>query len=121
MTIAVVGLLVPLLAAWVWLFTGWLVASLRVPVPSIFEDPSAVQARIPQREPHGLAPVELERLSPRELRSLPGIGEARALAIARECWERGHLGVDELDSIPSIGQGTVDRIRAWLERIEARP
>ncbi len=108
-------------SAWVWLLAGWLVAAVRVSAPSILGDANAIQSRIPARESPSHAPVDLARLSPRELRSLPGIGEARALAIARECWERGQLDVDELDSIPSIGEGTVDRVRAWIERTEARP
>jgi DNA uptake protein ComE-like DNA-binding protein len=106
--------------AWVWLLAGWLVASVRVSPPSIVGESSAIESRIPAREPPSRARVDLARLSPRDLRTLPGIGESRALAIAREGWERGRLDVGDLDAIPSIGEGTVDRARAWIERTEAR-
>jgi hypothetical protein len=104
--------------AWAWLLAGWLLAAVRVPASSSVGDDDGMRARIPEREAQRHAPIELARLSPRELRSLPGIGESRALAIARECWERGRLDVGELDSVPSIGEGTVERVRAWIERAE---
>ena len=51
---------------------------------------------------------------PRELRRLPGIGEARAIAIARLRWERGGAPL-YLGEVPGVGPGTVAAVRAWLE------
>lgn len=104
-----------------WLVAGWLVVSVRLSAPDDAVDARAIESRTPARAATLPAPLELDRMSPRELRVLPGIGEARALAIARACWERGHLSVGDLDSIPSIGEATVARVRAWLARMEADP
>ena len=106
--------------AWGWLLAGWLLASVRVHVPSLARDEVTLRSRLPSGPPPEPKGPELARLSPRELRSLPGIGEARAHAIARAAWERGRLELEDLDSIPTIGEGTVDRVRAWLTR-DAEP
>jgi DNA uptake protein ComE-like DNA-binding protein len=59
----------------------------------------------------------LEAASPRELRALPGIGETRALAIARARFEQGGLaGPGALERIRGIGPATVERVRAALAR-----
>jgi hypothetical protein len=60
--------------------------------------------------------IDVDRLSPRELRGLPGVGETRALAIARARWEDGLRGGPEAyDSIPGIGPETVRAIREWID------
>jgi hypothetical protein len=63
----------------------------------------------------------LGRMSPRELRRLPGIGQTRALSIARARWERSETedGAD-LARAPGIGPETRRRIHEWFERL-ARP
>ncbi len=103
-----------------WLLAGWLLASVRVVVPSPAGAGATLASRIPRGPAPDPEPPQLARLSPRELRSLPEIGEARAHAIARAAWERGRLEIDDLDAVPTIGEGTVDRVREWLMR-DAEP
>jgi Helix-hairpin-helix domain len=56
-------------------------------------------------------------MSPRELRHVPGIGQARALAIARTRWqESASRDLGFLERVPGIGPDTAKRIKAWLER-----
>jgi DNA uptake protein ComE-like DNA-binding protein len=60
--------------------------------------------------------VALETSSPRELRRLPGIGEARALEIARERWRlRGSGQALRLESLPGVGPTTSERVARALE------
>lgn len=56
--------------------------------------------------------------SPRDLRRLPAIGEARAIAIARERWARRGDPSFALDDVRGIGPVTIERIEAWLARSE---
>lgn len=80
---------------------------------------SPSEAELRARTPAGFANAEkprLESASPRELRALPGIGETRALAIARERFESGPITrPEELERIRGIGPQTVERVRAVLE------
>jgi hypothetical protein len=67
----------------------------------------------------GRSASEFAHMSPRELRQVPGIGQARALAIARTRWQvngSGDLGF--LERVPGIGPDTAKRIRAWLEKTQ---
>lgn len=104
--------------AWLCLFAGWLLAStqLRQPGPDLH----VVAARAPAPL---LAPsLDPDRMPPRDLRRLPGIGERRALAIARARWERGLRGGPEAwDSIPGIGPETIRRIREFLAEAREVP
>lgn len=57
----------------------------------------------------------LTNASVHDLRSLPGIGPARALALARWRWEHdGVLTVDDLEAVPNIGPETRAAIEAAL-------
>jgi hypothetical protein len=59
--------------------------------------------------------LNLERAGPRELRRLPGIGDQRALALARARWQSGAPAVfSDLDAQPGIGPITAGRVAAWL-------
>lgn len=61
--------------------------------------------------------LDLARWSARELRALPGLGERRAVAIARARWAGEISGqVTELDALRGIGPETVRAIRTELER-----
>lgn len=64
--------------------------------------------------PASPAPFEPRTAAPRELRRLPGIGESRAIAIARLRWQRGGEPLF-LGDVPGIGESTVAEVRAWLE------
>jgi len=58
-----------------------------------------------------------DRMSPRELRRLPGIGPTRALAIARARWELGLSGGPESwVRLHGIGPETVAAIQRHLDR-----
>jgi DNA uptake protein ComE-like DNA-binding protein len=91
--------------AWGWLLAGWLLATVRVLVPPLAGDEATLRSRMPGSRASASEVPDLARLSPRELRSLPGIGEARAVAIAKASWERGRLEIEDLDSVPMIGDG----------------
>jgi competence protein ComEA len=55
----------------------------------------------------GGAPVDLNRASPAELETLPGIGPSRAAAIIRHREEHGPFGVPgDLRDVPGIGEAT---------------
>jgi hypothetical protein len=59
---------------------------------------------------------EISRMSPRQLRRLPGIGEGRAVAIARARWEQGWKpGPLLLSDVPGVGPHTQEQVRSWLE------
>ncbi|MCZ6598463.1 MAG: hypothetical protein O7B99_12545, partial [Planctomycetota bacterium] len=75
-------------------------------------------------EPPAIAPETVEswrmeldpaRMSPRELRRLPGIGEKRSLNVARERWKHdpaaGPLGWSD---VYGIGEITERRVLEWL-------
>jgi hypothetical protein len=104
---------------WMWALAGWLLASSELaPIRRTFDD-SAFSSRIPvaARATPAVAPAvsDPDRMSPRELRRLPAIGPARALAIARARWERGLSGGPEAwEDVPGIGPETVGRIRRAL-------
>ena len=103
--------------AWVLLFAGALVASTALSRAAPEADARAVEARIPGL-PLGTPErsLDLERLSAREMRRLPGIGPQRALAIARARWEQSLRGAPEAwDVIPGIGEETVRSIRESIE------
>jgi hypothetical protein len=64
------------------------------------------------------APVfDLERMSPRDLRRLPGLGEVRALALVHDRWRRrGTNAPLDLEALPGIGPVTARLVREALER-----
>ena len=56
-------------------------------------------------------------LHARELRAWPGIGEARAVEVARARWAHPNDGPPlYLDDVPGIGSGTARAARTWLDR-----
>ncbi len=62
------------------------------------------------------APLPRPAPSPRAWRSVPGVGRARALALARAVWEAGVRDprVLDLTQVPGVGEVTAERARAWL-------
>jgi len=102
-------------SAWIFALAGAFVALALLEQLARGPQESALRARLPE----GFAdadPPRLERASPRELRALPGIGETRALAIARSRFEEGPIAnPEQLERIRGIGPATVERVRAALE------
>ena len=97
--------------AWAWVLLGWLGGRTIV---AWLPDQDAMRAARPPpcctleaEEPGPMGPT------PRELRGVPDVGDARALALARAFWERGGVGFD-LSEIPGIGPVSSARIREWL-------
>jgi len=102
-------------SAWTLALAGFLFATALLELLPRAPSEAALHARMPEGFLDQAAP-RLERASPRELRELPGIGETRALAIARSRHAQGPLTrPDELDRIRGIGPATVERVRAALE------
>jgi competence protein ComEA len=101
--------------AWSFALSGFLFATALLELLPRGPTEAALRARLPE----GFldeAPPRLASASPRELRALPGIGETRALAIARARHAGGPLTrPDELERIRGIGPATVERVRAALE------
>lgn len=88
--------------AWLALLIGWL----------------AAQALLAEAAPgpQGRAPPRGDPLAPRALRSWPGIGETRALAVAEVLWEHPPDGPPlYLADVPWVGLATEEGVRAWLE------
>lgn len=86
---------------WLWILAGGLFAAAA--------SAPRVRTLAPENE-HASATTATETLSSasaRELRSLPGIGATRALAIAAARWRNGgRMSLEELDRIPGIGPET---------------
>jgi len=102
--------------AWPFLVAGYLFGAAVIGVPSRIERPATCDVRVPDTARY------IDRWSPRELRRLPGIGQARALAIARTRFDEDlHGGVDALERVPGIGPETARRVRAWLAEHTERP
>ena len=59
-------------------------------------------------------PLDPNRSRPESLEVLPGIGPARAQAIATARCEAPFTRVSELARVPGIGPKTVARLTAWL-------
>ena len=60
--------------------------------------------------------IDVNRATEAELALLPGIGPARAKAIAASRRADGPFrDVEDLDRVPGIGAKTVERLRAWIE------
>ena len=103
----------PAAHAWIWFAVGWLTSTL------LIEDVERASLGAPRAETHTALPVEptpsFERMTVRELRRLPGIGDARAVAIARARWERGLRGGPRaLEELAGIGPATIAGIEAWF-------
>jgi hypothetical protein len=114
--------------AWSLLVAGFLFAAATIDAFEVREaralDPRRLFLATPREGVDRARPAvdDLDRWSPRELRRLPGIGQARALAIARARFDEGlRGGVDMLERVPGIGPETTRRIRAWLAERSERP
>ena len=59
--------------------------------------------------------LDPNRAGRQELMLLPGIGPARAAAIAAERTQRAFRSVEELDRVPGIGPRTLEKLRPWLQ------
>lgn len=59
--------------------------------------------------------LDANRASVASLEVLPGVGPARAGAIAAERCRAPFLGVHDLLRVPGIGPGTLARIAPWIE------
>lgn len=112
--------------AWIVVAVGALVASLeprparldpapRVPeVRTVAVPGRAAPAAWPARFVHDPDRRELGRMCPRELRGLPGLGQVRAVEVARAGWLHGP-GFARLEDVPGIGEVTARRVEEWLE------
>lgn len=91
--------------AWVLFALGCLFASITLDV----RRPQAAQE-------DGPPPLPLDPMTApaRELRRLPGIGPARAAAIAEYRWEQGGAPF-ALREVAGIGEATERRVLEWLE------
>jgi len=59
--------------------------------------------------------LDPNRATPRALEALPGIGPARALAIAREARARAFCAPEDLERVPGIGALRRSRLAGWIE------
>jgi len=92
--------------AWRALATGWLLARALLVSGTAPLEPGP-RAELPL-SPGG-------RMPPRALRSWPGIGETRALEIARARWRHPDDGPPlYLSQVPGIGPTTERAVDAWL-------
>lgn len=81
--------------------------------------PAHSRARTPTE---GLVPaprparLDPDALAARELRALPGIGPARALAVVRARWDGLRGGPAAWLALPGIGESTVGAASGFLDR-----
>ena len=120
---------------WIFLFAGWLWATVQLAAParhfareaersarsdawtSSAGSPSAAprEARLATDDSRPREIADLEHMSLRELRRLPGVGQARALAIARARWDATAMRDPAVfPRVPGIGPATVARIHRWF-------
>jgi len=99
-------------AAWVLVLIGWMAAQ----AGSRWSPRAKPDLATPEPgSSRSVASGSLETRSPRDLRALPGIGEVKALAIARERWRLRSTGQAlELTALPGIGPKTADAVRRML-------
>lgn len=81
--------------------------------------PSNAGGALPQRMPNSrstpAAGWDWTRAGVRELRALPGVGEVRALTLARARWRGGaQAALDHLEEQPGFGPITAERVRRFL-------
>lgn len=97
---------------WLWVLVGYLLAS---STSAVSRAPFECDERLIPRESSPREPRSHRELSVRELRSLPGIGQMRALAIARTRWQAERAGrAFELESVPGIGPRIAQRMESAL-------
>ena len=111
----------PLVPGWMLAVAGamlcWTILAAHAPRPSASE----LAERIPAGFSAPNGPIDLNRSSARELRTLPSIGPTRAVAIVRSRWGDGPFaGPAELDRIPGIGPETTKRVSEYFARERAR-
>ena len=107
--------------AWIWVLAGWLLAASELDRRSSTPAEAEIRARVPVGA-LGEFEGDPDTMSVRALRRLPAIGPARAVAIARERWERGLSGGPEAwETIRGIGPETVAAIGRALRDRSAIP
>ena len=106
---------------WAWAVLGWLALA----VPRAWRDARAEPpAGLPASGAPGPGAVpDLVELPVQALRCLPGVGDRRAVAVARARWEAGLLApsgapgsarVLPLTAIDGIGPRTAEQVAVWL-------
>lgn len=100
--------------AWALILLGWLSGAALL---SRVEEPVALPDPIADCTLES-APLPAPAPSPRAWRSVPGVGRARALALARAVWQAGVRDplLLDLTQVPGVGEVTAERARAWLAR-----
>jgi len=101
---------------WAWAVVGWLaVQTVLARLDVLAPGPAARDVAAPS--------ASLAEMAPRDLRRLPGIGERRAVDVARARWEfdggSGPVPAPQRDplrlhDVRGIGPVTAERARLWL-------
>ncbi len=118
-----------LTAAFVLVTGGWFLRERAAPVPyqvQVSQSAPAASRELPAPEPAGEASrpetllegetIDINAADVYDLQRLPGIGEKRAQAIA--AWREEHgpfQSVEDLTSVPGIGEGIVAGLREYAE------
>jgi len=100
--------------AWTLILLGWLSGAALLSRADEPADPPRQAADCTLEA----APLPSPAPSPRAWRTVPGVGRARALALARAVWEAGVRDprVLDLTRVPGVGEVTAARARDWLAR-----
>lgn len=97
--------------SWLWVLLGVVLVQAVPSAPPPQMDEADLHSRLPYVELESWQP---ELLSVRRLRQIPGIGQIRALAIARERWRAERAGEPfVLLDVSGIGPSTAAQIMAW--------
>lgn len=97
---------------WRWVALGWLVtAAVLAWSFRSYPNPIELEGEVERHRPEW----ELEELSPRELRSLPSIGPARAADLVEARWNSPPGEPLVLEQVPGIGPATSAVVHRSLE------
>ena len=99
---------------WAWVLVGWMAAGTAAAFWHRGTLERSVGDRVELEQSHEID-WDLEQMSPREMRTLPGIGNKRALDIADAMWERPEEdGAFDMKTVPGIGEKTASTVASFL-------
>jgi hypothetical protein len=101
---------------WAWAIVGWLGAG----TVGAFWTRGALDRMLLEAPVVKEIDWDLETMSPRELRALPGVGKTRAVDLAKARWEAPDEAKFDMRVVLGIGEVTAKRASEFLSERRAR-